>query len=216
MRLYHFTSSNHALSNIENSRIKIAKLDELNDPFELVAASHSEREQRKILDGWKESMSKKWGILCFSRSWKNPVMWSHYAEKHKGMCLGFDVADEVLMPVRYTKNRLNIDIEGLHDQGKLDKNVMDKLLKTKYLDWSYEGEVRVYSSLSEVDGKTGLFFYNFSEKLRLTDVIAGPLCDITKSEIQGAIGSNHNGVNIIKSRLAFKTFSVVKNQQGFR
>lgn len=32
MLVYYITSSEHGLSNIEKSRIKIAKLDELNDP----------------------------------------------------------------------------------------------------------------------------------------------------------------------------------------
>ena len=199
MKLYHLLSSTHALSNIRNRRVKIARFDELNDPFELVAADHSEREQRKILCGWKETMSKKWGVLCFSRTWKNPVLWSHYADKHKGVCLGFEVSGEVLMPVKYTKNRLNIDIEGLHDRGKLDKQVMGKLLRTKYLDWSYEREVRVFSSLSERDSETGLFFYKFDNKLKLTDVIAGPLCETPEKEIRESFGNLDSGVNIIKS-----------------
>jgi hypothetical protein len=215
MKLYHYLSSNHALSNINRRRIKISKLDELNDPFELVAANHSEKDQRNILNGWKETMAKKWGILCFSRTWKNPVMWSHYADRHKGMCLGFEVSNEVTMPVKYTKNRLNVDIEELHDRGMLDKRVMDRLLKTKYVDWNYEREVRVYSSIKDKYEQTGLFFYPFDEKLRLAEIIAGPLCEISENEIKKNLSEKDLGVKIVKSRLAFKTFSDVEQQRGF-
>ena len=26
------------------------------------------------------------GMLCFSKGWHNPVQWSHYTDKHKGIC----------------------------------------------------------------------------------------------------------------------------------
>jgi hypothetical protein len=50
-------------------------------------------------------------MLCFSRDWHNPVQWSHYADKHRGICLGFDVPDSLLVPVQYTKEppKLNWD-----------------------------------------------------------------------------------------------------------
>ncbi len=34
-RLYHFTKAKYAFDNLRNRRLKIAQLDDLNDPFEL-------------------------------------------------------------------------------------------------------------------------------------------------------------------------------------
>ena len=36
MLVYHLLTAEHALNDIENRRIKIAEIDQLNDPFDLV------------------------------------------------------------------------------------------------------------------------------------------------------------------------------------
>lgn len=215
MRLYHFLPSKYALSDLRNRHFKIARVAELNDPFELVAVDSSDPTQRTILRGWKNTFQNKWGILCFCKTWRNPVIWSHYADKHKGMCLGFDVKDKFLLPIRYTASRLDIDIVHLHDRGALNVNLMNKLLRTKFIDWKYEKEVRVSVRLQDRDTITGKYFYNFSNDLQLAEVIAGPLCSVPKDEILDALSSPDASVRIIKARLAFKTFKLVKNQKDF-
>ena len=48
------------------------------------------------------------GVTCFSRKKDNILMWSHYANDHKGICLGFDIDenDEHLKKfLNKTKNR---------------------------------------------------------------------------------------------------------------
>ncbi len=34
------------------------------------------------------------GVFCVSKSSLNELMWSHYADNHKGLCLGFEVKEE--------------------------------------------------------------------------------------------------------------------------
>lgn len=34
--------------------------------------------------------NKRIGIACLSENWNSLLMWSHYAENHKGYCTGFD------------------------------------------------------------------------------------------------------------------------------
>lgn len=215
MRLYHLLSSEYALENIEYRRLKIAEIGDLNDPFELVAVDQSDKQQRVIWRNWRKDQEKKWGLLCFSKSWKSPVLWSHYADKHKGMALGFDVDDQLLMPVKYTRKRLNLDVEKLFDTGKLDQVLMNKLMRTKFLDWAYEKEVRVYASLTVKDPVKGLYFADFSQKMKLKEVIAGPLCAINEATISKHLNKEDANVKLIKARLAFQTFDVVRNKKGF-
>lgn len=215
MRLYHFLSAEHALDDIRRRRIKIARFTELNDPFELVAADFSDPLQRKILRGWKETFQEKWGILCFSRTWQNPVLWSHYADKHKGIALGFDIADKFLMPIKYTSTRINVDLVGLHNKGKLDSQLMNRFLRTKFKDWNYEKEVRVSVGLDDVDKESGLYFYDFSDDLLLAEIIAGPLFSGTEHELLDAVTDKHSRVKFVKSRLAFQSFKVVRDKRGF-
>ncbi len=215
MRLYHFLSAQDAVKDIGRRRLKIAQFTDLNDPFELVAADFSDPLQRKILRGWKETFQEKWGILCFSGTWQNPVLWSHYADKHRGIALGFDVADKFLMPVKYTSTRIIVDLVELQNTGKLDSQLMNRFLRTKFKDWNYEKEVRVSVSLDDVDKESGLYFYGFSDEVRLAEVIAGPLFSGTEQQLLDAVTDKDSGVKLVKSRLAFRSFKVVRDKRGF-
>jgi hypothetical protein len=149
-------------------------------------------------------MAQQYGLLCFSLDWHNPLLWSHYADRHRGLALGFDV-DE-LKPVYYTKDRPILT--------KSDIEVGDWLLFLKYEGWDYEQEARIYTRLEDRDPKTGLYFGNFGDQLVLREVIAGPLCAVTEQELRDATGSTAK-VEFTKARLAFNTFRVVTNQHGF-
>ena len=70
-------------------------------------------------------------------------MWSHYADKHKGICIGLKLDEidsnfEHYFRIDYQDRRPEISI--------FDANEPLKFLKafsTKHTDWSYEKEVRV-------------------------------------------------------------------------
>lgn len=72
MRLYHFLSREHGLSDLKHRRLKIATLDDINDPFELLA-TRANKEDRQILQRFREKWAAQFGMLCFSRGWSNPV-----------------------------------------------------------------------------------------------------------------------------------------------
>jgi len=87
MRAYHFLSATHALDDIERQRLKISEIDQLNDPFELWCVSQPTRGLRDALRAYKKEMNEKFGLICFSEDWVSPLLWSHYAAKHRGVCL---------------------------------------------------------------------------------------------------------------------------------
>ena len=71
----------------------------------------------------------------------NILMWSHYGDRHKGICLGFDVADELTRPVEYVADVLvlgNLMVqkrsEFSEDQGI---TILDRMFGFKYDGWSY-------------------------------------------------------------------------------
>ncbi len=210
MRVYHFLSADHALDDISKRRIKIAQFQDLNDPFELLGANLSDRTMRKAFRVFKKEMEQSYGILCFSRTKKNPVLWSHYADKHKGMCLGFDVRDKTLEEVKYTSRRLVFKSER-----DLTKGTAIKLLSTKYQGWSYENEIRSFLDLDEKDKRNGLYFADFSDGIKLKEVLVGPECKVKKKEIMARL-HGYPSVRVIKTRLAFTKFSVVENNLGFK
>src|SRR5664279_1214228 len=209
MRLYHFTTAYHGLDDIDRRRLKIATIPDLNDPFELLCVDLSNEKLRASMYRWKKSIGKRWGMLCFSANWENSVQWSHYAEKHAGLCLGFDVADETAMPVTYDEQRSAGEAKKLLTTSKGDEALMKKFLSTKYHHWAYEQEYRVYVDLVDIDPVTKLFFCDFGDALKLAEVIIGSESDVERAQVSAVLRELHSTVTVTNARLAFKTFRVV-------
>ncbi len=134
--------------------------------------------------------------------------------KHRGMCLGFDLSDELIEEVKYTKDRLPIRfVDGDPAKG-LEEPFVRELLTTKYEHWGYEEEIRVFVGLDPAEIQGNSFFYPFSNKLQLAEVILGPLCELPISEVRGLVRGSYDRVRVYKARLAFKWFTVVPDERS--
>ena len=109
MRLYHFINKKYGLESLNLNRLKIAQIDQLNDPFELLGVELSNPVYRDLIYWLKHGFSKDFGLLCFSASYHSPALWAHYADNHKGFCLGFDFEAKNCKKVHYRETRLSID-----------------------------------------------------------------------------------------------------------
>jgi hypothetical protein len=201
MRVYHFTGATYGLDDIKKRRLKIARLADLNDLFEFVSANLSDTKKRKALMKTKTQLNETKGILCFSKNWQDPVQWGHYADRHRGVCLGFDVDDEVLMHVNYVQER------GQWPE-KPNRSFMKMLLGTKFAHWSYEDECRVWVQLTEEEG--GLYFADFSRRMALRQVIVGAQSKITRAEVAEVLGNLVGEIEVFKARAAFRSFRIVR------
>ena len=216
IRLYNLSKAEHALSNLENSRIKISTFNDLNDPFELLAANFKESRSRKIFRDWKSTTNEKTGIICFSGDWSEPVMWSHYAEKHKGICLGFNVNRDIVQKIDYQSERLLIELDSDTNPEHLPNELKDSLLCTKSSGWSYEEEHRIFLELNS-DLKIGdLYFREFDDDIELAEVILGPLCEKPISKIRSLVASKYPKAVVFQARLAFQSFKVVPDERTVR
>jgi hypothetical protein len=169
-------------------------------------------EIRKAFKETLAELSENKGVLCFSRKWHNPVLWSHYGDKHKGVCLGIDIPEKNIMPVAYKPNRLKIDKKQDLKKGEIGEETMRRILTTKFADWRYEDEVRVFVGLDKRDSKTGLYYEDFGADLSLREVIIGPKCHFSVSDINNLITKYNGQVKVIPSRLAFMTFRVIERK----
>jgi hypothetical protein len=213
MRVFHFVSAKHGLNDIRHRRLKVATLLELNDPFELFGVALQDTRLRRALGSLKERFARTTGLLCFSRNWRNPVLWSHYAARHSGLCLGFDVPDDHLHLVSYSRKRLVVELEQLKTHA-IDKATVIRFLFTKYAHWRYEAEARMFVNLAECRQVGGRYFADFTDELRLRTVIVGAHSSVTRQALRRALGNLAPAVNLIKARLAFKTFRVVTQRKA--
>lgn len=90
-------------------------------------------------------VAKTLAIASFSERKDSLLMWSHYAQQHKGLVIGYDTNcfhsilpdGDSLSPVSYVDKRVAMPLSSDVPWGTLDQ-----LTTTKFHDWSYEHEWR--------------------------------------------------------------------------
>ncbi|MFH1326382.1 MAG: DUF2971 domain-containing protein [Candidatus Falkowbacteria bacterium] len=196
MLYYHFLKSKHAIDSLRNKRIKVSILDYLNDPFEL--KPYLIAEGRSVYYKVRENLSKKWGLLCFSEDWRQSIMWGHYADKHKGIALGFEINKDI-KKVKYVKYREKIKLTD--DNKKNEKLFLDKLAFKKYECWEYEKEYRRWVELKNCEkdkSSKDKYYVNFNTNLKIKEIILG--CKFNYGEIvveELKELAKENGISII-------------------
>jgi hypothetical protein len=103
-----------------------------------------ERMRRDFAD----KFSKYWRLLCASQVHDSVLMWSHYADKHKGLVLAFDtnhppfsqMPDDCWLNVTYSERRP--DYLYSHKENEF-RQKMFATAAIKERSWSYEKEIRL-------------------------------------------------------------------------
>ena len=105
----------------------------------------------------KEVMDKTYRVGCLCTDYKNRLMWSHYANGHKGFCIEYDFSvpckergELLVLPVVYSRERpkfpwsVALAADKNSDTVKKDgARAMIRSLVTKDDAWQYEDEWRI-------------------------------------------------------------------------
>jgi len=207
MRAYKFLDEKFGIKSLQEKRLKISVLEDLNDPFDLLPYQMTDRNRCAALYATRKQIATNRGLLCFSATWRDPVLWAHYANKHKGLCLAFEVPDAACRAVTYEKHRLSLPLRPTLPDA-------EALIFTKYANWQYEQELRIWAALNESDD--GLYFAEFGPSLILKKVISGARCTLPFHEIKEATEPLAAEVQFVKARAGFTEFEIVKDQRGFK
>ncbi len=222
LRVYHFTNKKYGLEDIEKRRLKIARIDDLNDPYELLAPQWSDGPSRDIWLEYRMSVHNLMGVICFNGDWNNIVHWSHYADKHRGVCLVFDVFANSCFEVNYKSERLDISLPALvPNDSQTMMDLLFPLMATKYVDWNYEKERRLMALLHNVtkDGEQYItkdgehYFQSFRDLMLLKEVTIGVRCDLLADELRNKLGDIASDVQIYKARLSAKNYAIEREMQ---
>ncbi len=91
--------NNYSLQNLQNGKVYFSYIRYFNDPYE-AAFYPDESCNYSIVDlpniEYKYEMQCR--VFCFSETFQNPIMWSHYGNSHKGFCVGYDIKDILSIP----------------------------------------------------------------------------------------------------------------------
>ncbi|NBS53876.1 MAG: DUF2971 domain-containing protein [Spartobacteria bacterium] len=212
MRVFYFTNANYGVSNLSLKRLKISRFNQLNDPFELLAADLLDPRDRKALSDFKDNLDSNKGMIYFSGSWGNPLLWGHYADKHSGIALGFDIPDDYLSPVQYTIQRAKVMFDQRTKKIVDGARLMDRLVRTKFIDWKYEDEKRMFVDLDPSLQEGGNHFVEFSENLVLREVILGLKCDLPVSRVRQLLKDEPSPVKVLKAGMALRAFKIIEDR----
>lgn len=148
MLLYRYQPINkYTLENLVHKKNWASNPINFNDPFEftLRTGNSINSEGKYILIKKEELLVKEqiqktlssMGVVSYSESYDDILLWSHYAFNHQGMCLVFEIENPKylhLFKVKYRKTIFNLGFK------KNSKN--QPVLYTKSKVWAYEREHR--------------------------------------------------------------------------
>lgn len=168
-------------------------------------------------------------ISCFSKRNNSVLMWSHYANSHKGVCIEYERPETTdFKDVKYRKNRPSIkmykavshaialDILG----NKVVKDRVAEELKTvldpffiKSTDWRYEEEVRCLYSNSKLN--EGISFDGKKYTLNMgypTAIYVG--CKASGDELDHLVElATNRGIPVLFMKKSEQTFDLVVDEE---
>jgi hypothetical protein len=220
IRLYRFMKAKWAITSIETRELRVGRLAELNDPFEFVPGITGLRDDapkdyvREQLAKTQPDLNSTLGLLSFAASCREPTLWSHYAESHKGIALCFDILrnSKVLDPVSYPDpSKRPVYHPGNPDESAFVEFVK-KTITTKALGWKPECEWRefVHFACSDCRFENGNYFVPLTDDAReLAEVILGCRCLFDKNYIEQTLKQNgFENVRVVRAKLSIDTFEV--------
>lgn len=150
----------------------------------------------------KNAVFEKIGFSCFSKKNDEFLMWSHYGDKHRGICMEFNREKLDLA--------INIGVEDISYETKLPKiratiknlgnneENLKKIMLTKLMHWEYESEVRAAVYLNESRGN----LYNYKPDI-LESIIFGCKTTTDDKELIRNILKLHDKYNHVKIKDAY-------------
>jgi len=145
------------LSSIQNDYLWCSPFTELNDPmegsyeasFRLKKLGHFLDVKAKIFDA-KAALR----VCSFSETNDNAVMWAHYADQFKGICIEYDFERLLMLNGCFTRVVYNETPYRVSVHALTDNELARKILSHKSYKWLYEREWRFFQE--SVNGKCQL------------------------------------------------------------
>lgn len=125
---------------ILKKRLYAANYQELNDPMEGHYLYSNSPTSPNLVDVIKDRKQKLRNV-SLSRNGNHPLMWSHYADGHRGVAVGIEVdrSKYLVKSIDYSNNFLNLD----HLSELRPYKMVEQILSSKISLWSYEEEERI-------------------------------------------------------------------------
>lgn len=141
-RLYKYRSldgesRDRTINAIRNTEAYFSRRSQFNDPHDcnLTVRGLPDSERSEL-----ESELEATGIFCLSEVNDNPLMWSHYADSHRGVCIEYSTSKGLLFECELTRVCYVTRYPKLSSSDFPDRKYIRKYLSTKSHHWKHERE----------------------------------------------------------------------------
>jgi hypothetical protein len=202
--IYKFLPAEYALEALEEKRIKLSMLNELNDIYDCApVAGPADEDARYLPKWWSEFVSDRnptmYGLLCFSRNYVSPLLWGHYSARATGLALGFDPARlkwGIRLEIKYDRARPVLQVPADKPiTNEIDEELMRSTFGVKAEAWQYEEEVRYVVNLDLCEPHAGMYFAGF-HLVGLKEVLIGYRCSITPTYLRHVLQKHYDGLGV--------------------
>jgi hypothetical protein len=161
-RLYRYRSLkefDREVEAIEGSYLFCAAYRTLNDPMEGLFSSSQHFKESKDYRAIRESIrdnKSRIGMCSFSEVRNHELMWAHYADQFKGICIAYSLSKllkELPEDVRFVRMFYNETVPTIHRSNKDPSQLARMVLSYKNYRWLYEREWRMFAPLGEAPYK---------------------------------------------------------------
>lgn len=216
--LYRFLAAEWALKTIQERRLHVSRIAKLNDPFEwrigtIGATSMMADIGRQTFDSFVERINDQWGLISMSAEVSDPVIWSHYADCHRGIALEFDhYRDPGLYSISYSHSLPTFDVTKFISEGLGDdyiQGVLRSALCRKSITWGYEREYRAHFDLPACEQEGGDYYSRIPDDF-LKRVILGIRCEVTEQEVEQALeAGGFQGVPVVRAQMSDTAYEIL-------
>ncbi len=198
--------------------MKFTKPSDFNDPFDCCPTQLSELPENAfphavgnvINQSIQNVRSTLNGVACFSARPDSLLMWSHYGDQHRSVCVGFDTQILLENPPRNSNGEpLYSEIkEVIYTKDRPGEDEIDALVK-KYEEWRYEKEYRIVSSMKSGNPGWGPGIWNIPPCSIKEIVLGARVLPHIEKEIVRLIGVLRRNIAIKKAVLHMKKFELL-------
>lgn len=144
-------SSRKQFNDLFDSKIHFSSLSEKDVQRALeLRIARAEQDAKDIENTFSQELNKildSYVFYSISANPKSNLMWSHYADSHKGFCIEFKKEHLNASPINYSATIAELGLMFCMDVPKNDEKIgiaIQKALLVKLNEWKYEREYRVF------------------------------------------------------------------------
>lgn len=155
LRLYRYRAAEklvRELDAIREGHLFCASFESLNDPMEGLFASSRRVKNSANYQAFKDALissKAQLGICSFSEVYDHELMWAHYADRFKGICVAYDLSallTRLNNSVDFVRVFYDEKVPRLRHSSDASVMLAKRVLSCKNYRWLYEREWRMFAS----------------------------------------------------------------------